>query len=81
MTHTMIWTFGFLAFFLLLILVSKIGRGKTPFWANDADYKKLATKSAEHDEKMLHRIDQIGLQLGELQTQLSSMERILKEVE
>ena len=82
MTHTMIWTFGFLAFFLLLILVSKISK-TPPFadWAGDANYKALAAKFTEHEEKTLHRLDQIGLQLGELQTQLAGMERILKEVE
>jgi hypothetical protein len=81
MTHTMIWTFGILAFFLLLILVSKISK-TPPFWAAaDANYKKLAAKSGENEEKIMHRLDQIGLQIGELQTQLTSMERILKEVE
>lgn len=81
MTHTMIWTFGFLAFFLLLIAVSKVRSKTPPFWAGDANYKELAAKFTEHEEKTLHRLDQIGLQLGELQTQLASMERILKEVE
>lgn len=80
MTHTMIWTFGFLAFLLLLILVSKVGK-LPPFWAADGNYRSLAAKSEENEQKVLHRLDQIGLQLGELQTQLSGMERILKEVE
>lgn len=81
MTHTMIWTFGFIAAFLLLIVVSKLRSRTPPFWAGDATYKTLAAKSNENNEKTLHRLDQIGLQISELQTQLNSMERILKEVE
>jgi hypothetical protein len=79
MTHTMIWTFGLLAFFLLLIAVSSwnpVGRGH-----DVAQYRDLAAKATEKQEQTAHRLDEIGAQLGELQTKLASMERILKEVE
>ncbi|HEX3812635.1 MAG TPA: hypothetical protein VHX59_07310 [Mycobacteriales bacterium] len=79
MTHTMIWTFGFLAFFLLLIAVSNWSPGRRGH--DVGQYRKLAAKAAENQEHVAHRLDEIGAQLGELQTRLASMERILKEVE
>jgi len=78
MTHTMIWTFGSIGAFLLLILVSKIGSGGSHY---AGQYRRIADKSQENQEATNHRLDQIGAQLGELQIQLAAMERILKEVE
>jgi hypothetical protein len=79
MTHAMIWTFGFLAFILLLTVAAI-------FWQpygrdNGGQYRRLSEKTSESDEKTVHRLDQIGLQLGELRTQIAALERILKEVE
>lgn len=77
MTHTMIWTFGSFAAFLLLVAVSKWAGGGH----DGGQYRRLTEKNNESNEKTLHRLDQIGLQISELQTQLNGMERILKEVE
>ncbi len=68
----MIWTFGILAFFLLLILISKIGR------RHSYAYGALAP---QQDQKVNARLEEINQKLDGLQTQLSGLERILKEVE
>lgn len=65
----MIWTFGILAFVLLLILINKLGRRSySPF-------------TLQADQKVGERLQQINEKLDALQTQVDGLERILKEVE
>jgi hypothetical protein len=76
MSDAMYWTFGFLAFFLLLILVTRIpGRNHA---AAAAALNPRVTKAQEATAEELRSI---GNQLGDIQQRLDSMERILKEVE
>jgi hypothetical protein len=68
----MIWTFGILAFVLLLILITQIGgRGR----------RSYGPFIAAPDQKIGERLQQINEKLDGLQTQVDGLERILKEVE
>lgn len=73
MSDTMIWTFGFIAAFLLLIAISKIpGSGQRD---------SLTPRMAKAQEGAKEELRSIGSQLSDIQQRLDSMERILKEVE
>lgn len=76
MSDAMYWTFGFLAFFLLLILVSRVpGRGYAAAAAG------LNPRVSKAQEATTEELRSIGSQLSDIQQRLDSMERILKEVE
>lgn len=74
MSHSMIWTFGFLAFFLILILVSKL-----PGRHHGAEV--VHPRMAKAQEAATEELRTISSQLTDMQQRLDSMERILKEVE
>ncbi|HVX43237.1 MAG TPA: hypothetical protein VHC49_05115 [Mycobacteriales bacterium] len=74
MTHAMIWTFGILAFFLIIIVAALL-----PGRHRGADV--LTPRMAKAQEAAKDELRSIGGQLSDIQQRLDSMERILKEVE
>ena len=69
----MIWTFGILAFLLLLTLINKLGRG-----GRSHAYGLIPTAQ---DKQFNARLEEINQKLDGLQMQVAGLERILKEVE
>lgn len=72
MNDTMIWTFGILAFVVLLALVSRVNR-RTPTWARFA-----GLSDSDNAGRDLSRIQD---DLSEIKGRLATIEDILRSVE